>query len=372
MDLRDIPAPEQRAIWNIRGSDKIHLLYVPNIDHEGESPMAKGQKTDYKLERITAIGAVLKACRLCTSVRDTYSAGDTIEKDDRSPATVADYGAQALVIAELLTAFPADAIVAEEDAGDLQISENADIKAKVFAEIRRLKPMEDGEIIDAIAYGKHDPEFAERYWALDPLDGTKGFLRGEQFAVALALIEDGKIALGVLGCPNLPFDYGKADSRTGCIFIAVKGQGAFVRNFGTATESSIHTDNTIDETQITLCESFESGHSSHDASARIMKIMRVKKAPIRMDSQCKYAAVARGEASGYLRLPTKSDYEEKVWDHAAGSILVTEAGGSVTDIKGNHLDFSLGRTLRANRGVIATNGAIHQKLLEFIRKAQVY
>ena len=60
------------------------------------------------------------------------------------------------------------------------------------------------EILDNIDHGNGEP--ADLFWTLDPIDGTKGFLRGDQYAVALALIKEGKPVLGVLGCPNLPFD----------------------------------------------------------------------------------------------------------------------------------------------------------------------
>jgi 3'-phosphoadenosine 5'-phosphosulfate (PAPS) 3'-phosphatase len=70
-------------------------------------------------------------------------------------------------------------------------------------------------------------------WALDPIDGTKGFLRGEQFAVCLALIVDGQVQLGVMGCPNLPVDATNQDGEKGCLFITVKGQGAFQVNIST-------------------------------------------------------------------------------------------------------------------------------------------
>ena len=79
-----------------------------------------------------------------------------------------------------------------------------------------------------------------------------------------------------------------------------------------------------------------------------------------MDSQAKYAVVARGEADIYLRLPTRADYREKIWDHAAGALIVAEAGGVVTDITGRPLEFNHGRELAANRGVIVTNGRLHR------------
>ena len=77
--------------------------------------------------------------------------------------------------------------------------------------------------------------------------------------------------------------------------------------------------------------------------------------------------VARGDASIYLRLPVKADYVEKVWDHAAGMRIVTEAGGRVSDVDGQPLDFSRGRRLEGNRGVIVTNDSLHDSVLEAVK-----
>lgn len=62
---------------------------------------------------------------------------------------------------------------------------------------------------------------------MDPIDGTKGFLRGGQYAVCLALIVDGIVQVGVVGCPNLPIDHKKPEGEKGSLFIAIRGQGAF-------------------------------------------------------------------------------------------------------------------------------------------------
>jgi 3'(2'), 5'-bisphosphate nucleotidase len=85
-----------------------------------------------------------------------------------------------------------------------------------------------------------------------------------------------------------------------------------------------------------------------------------------MDSQAKYTAIARGDASIYLRLPREKAYREKIWDHAAGFIIVEEAGGSVTDFQGKPLDFLAGRTLKNNKGIVATNGHLHRQVLDAI------
>lgn len=89
-----------------------------------------------------------------------------------------------------------------------------------------------------------------------------------------------------------------------------------------------------------------------------------------MDSQAKYASIARADGDIYLRLPVgDGSYTEKIWDHAAGSLLVEEAGGIVSDAKGRPLDFSIGRTLQNNKGVVAAHKNVHGKVIEAVRKA---
>jgi len=87
-----------------------------------------------------------------------------------------------------------------------------------------------------------------------------------------------------------------------------------------------------------------------------------------MDSQAKYGSIARGAGDIYLRLPVRADYQEKIWDHAAGDIIVREAGGEVTDTLGRRLDFSKGRTLKENKGVVAAPKAIHGHILEVVKE----
>jgi 3'(2'), 5'-bisphosphate nucleotidase len=88
--------------------------------------------------------------------------------------------------------------------------------------------------------------------------------------------------------------------------------------------------------------------------------------PHRIDSQAKYAAVARGDAALYLRHSLSKTYIEKVWDHAAGVIVTEEAGGRVTDVHGQRLDFTVGRQLERNTGIVASNGLIHDRVLQAI------
>jgi len=79
-----------------------------------------------------------------------------------------------------------------------------------------------------------------------------------------------------------------------------------------------------------------------------------------------YAVVARGQADAYLRMPTSKTYVEKIWDHAAGSIIATEAGAIVTDITGAALDFTHGQRLETNRGVVCAAPHIHGRIIKAI------
>ena len=203
---------------------------------------------------------------------------------------------------------------------------------------------------------------------MDPIDGTKGFLRGEQYAVALALLIDGEVVVAALGCPNLKVDPDDPGSATGAVFSAVRGGGATMTPLdGDAAPTPVRVNPNQDPGQARFVESVEKGHSSHSRSSRIAQAAGITQEPVRLDSQAKYAVVARGEADVYLRL-ARADYREKIWDHAAGFLVCSEAGGVASDLAGNPLDFGQGRRLENNRGVIVTNGALHQRVLGAVQQ----
>lgn len=319
---------------------------------------------NYEAELKVATEAVIKACRLCMKVQSSLVSDDSITKKDNTPVTVADYGAQAVVCRELKNAFPDVPIVAEEDAAVLRKGEGKTLVPGILEYASEVFPGFDEEtLISSIDAGDYQGGSEGRFWTLDPIDGTKGFLRGEQYAVALALIEYGEVVLGVLGCPNLPLDLRNQEGERGCLLSAVKGEEAWVRPLTHNTPKKIQVSDLGDPKNAPFCESVESSHSSHGDSSRIAELLGVKAEPIRIDSQCKYAVLANGDASIYLRLPTRKDYVEKIWDHAAGSIIVEEAGGLVTDIYDKSLDFSLGRTLSGNKGIVGTNGLVHDQVI---------
>ena len=320
----------------------------------------------YEQELQAALRAVRLASRVCRLVQETIT-HEVLEKKDRSPVTVADFASQAVICRALEAAVPDDPIVGEEDASELALPENADFLTRIRNTLGQVDiPADDGEICRWIdrgcASGKSD-----RFWTLDPIDGTKGFLRREQYAVSLALIVDGRIQVAVLGCPNLPVDPSRAEPA-GVMFWAVRGAGSWMLPLaGDRSETRVHVSRTSDPKESRFCESVESSHSSHDLSARVAGDLGITLEPMRLDSQAKYAVVARGEADIYMRLPQKADYKEKIWDHAGGVLIIEEAGGKVTDLLGRPLEFDHGVTLSANRGVLATNHVLHESVFSVLK-----
>jgi len=317
---------------------------------------------DYQRELDVAAAAVAEAARLCQAVAAEITPA-MLEKKDKSPVTVADFGSQALVCRALHEAFPDDPIIAEEDSAALREADASELMKKVVDHVDGAQPgVTAEEVCQWIDYGGAS-EYSGRFWTLDPIDGTKGFLRKEQYAIALALIVNGEPTVAALACPNL---------QGGVIATAIKGRGAAMRPM-VAGEAAvpIAVSRTTDTARARFCESVESGHSSHSDAARIAEKLNITEEPVRMDSQAKYAAVAQGHADIYMRLPTRADYVEKIWDHAAGVLVVTEAGGRVTDIHGHALNFTHGRGLQDNKGVIVTNGPLHDALLEAIQTVGV-
>jgi 3'(2'), 5'-bisphosphate nucleotidase len=308
------------------------------------------------------LNSVAAACRVCRSVQEDLVQARTVEKGDRSPVTVADFASQAIVARELRRALPDVPLVGEEDSELLREAENRAVLQAILEQVRHPWPdVDERELLLAIDHGAADPDGVESFFTLDPIDGTKGFLRGDQYAVALGLIVEGEVAVGVLGCPNLT----GPDGSKGVLYAAVRERGAMALSIHrqTPTVFPIRVSPEEDPANIRFCQSVEKAHSHGGRAGEVAAILGVTAEPVGVDSQCKYGMVAQGSAELYLRIPRDDIYREKIWDHAAGSIIVEEAGGRVTDVHGKPLDFSRGRTLEVNRGVVASNGPNHDEVI---------
>lgn len=341
--------------------------------------------TRYHEDVVLATKAVRLASRLCQSVQRGLIAKETQTKSDKSPVTVADYGSQALVSWSLAREYPSGSfsMVAEEDSEELRTEEGAPMLERITQLVNEtiasdatldVGPLSKEDVLEAIDRGNSEGGSNGRHWVLDPIDGTRGFVRGDQYAIALGLLDNGKVVAGVLGCPNLPMESiangvpARSSERVGCLFSASLRAGTTVESLdGSGQPQPVHVSNVEDTALATFCESYESAHSMQDLTANIAGVLGVKAPPVRIDSQAKYGAMARGDAVIYLRFP-HAGYREKIWDHAAGAIVITEAGGEVFDAAGEPLDFSRGRWLDLETGIIATNKKLKPVVLSAVQK----
>jgi 3'(2'), 5'-bisphosphate nucleotidase len=316
----------------------------------------------------TALRAVSEACTVAREVQQGLGAIKKLTKEDYSPVTVADFAVQALVALRLHETLGSLSLVGEESAADLVGAQGETLITALIPAMQKVRPgLTRAEILAAVDLGNHDAS-ASTYWTLDPIDGTKGFLRGGQYAISLALIVEGEVVLGVLGCPNLGSDFARGfndPDPIGTVFFAERGRGAFTRapNAPNSAAMPVRVARDRPLSDMRICESVEAAHSRQDETQRIVEYLQTQGVPARLDSQCKYAVVARGQADAYLRLPTRADYVEKIWDHAAGMLVAIEAGATVSDIEGRPLDFSRGATLSRNRGIVCAPAPFHAAIV---------
>lgn len=299
-----------------------------------------------------------------------------------SPVTVADFTVQALILGGLSAVYPADRFIAEETSAQLREGGADVVRAVVDAvgEFGVAGPCDAASVCASLDLGSTGAaggwSATGRTWVLDPIDGTKGFVRGEQFAIALSLLDGGAPVVAVLGCPNLAGPGGQG----GALFWAERGHGAYCRGVRGESDGDepgsvdcvdepLRVDAAAGAADVVRCESAEAAHSSFGRSAAAASALGFVRPPIRIDGQGKYGLLARGEAHVYTRLP-RPGYVENIWDVAAGALIVQEAGGRVTDTLGRELDFSLGSSLAADvRGVVATAGPLHGAVLAALADA---
>lgn len=328
----------------------------------------------------TARHAVGLACVVTRHVQSRLAHIRAISKEDKSPVTIADLAAQAVIAKTLSERLPPLPLIAEEDADFLRDPKNRVHLEQALEAASLVWPNVTADrFLSAIDMGRaaRDSRPAA-FWTLDPIDGTKGFVRGRQYAIALAGITLGKPMLGVLGCPNLVHntvgDYDVPDpTGAGSLYSAAEGCGATL-TIGCDPKSAttpLKVKTRGEGAPVVLASSIEQGHTSgalvDRATARLPEGTEVKHA--RLDSQCKYALVARGDADVYLRIsPIESTRKECIWDHAAGVIVCQEAGMTVTDVANKPLDFGVGTKLDQNRGVLAGHPDVHALMLDAVSK----
>lgn len=337
--------------------------------------------------------ACLAVQRASLATRQVYAAADrgVSEKLDASLVTVADFAAQALLISAIHHNFPEDGFLGEETAailrGDVQLQDRvwhvvSTTKLDDPAENELLAvPASKGEMLDIIDLGRRTlpNQAGQRFWILDPVDGTSTFLQGKQYAVCLALVAQGVQKVGVLGCPNFavscpPIMEDSVNLRGfGFMLSAVAGHGTHVRPM---SRGSLEPATVVDHLHhiqtvrgIRFIDSSTHPAISAAAHAEVARELGIPWPGTELWAmQVKYAALALGQGDVVVRMPPSKSFRPYVWDHAGGQLIFEEAGGKLTDINGKAFDFTAGLKLENNYGLVGAPRHIHEQILRVVQR----
>lgn len=363
------------------------------------------EKAKYYNELEAAANVVERACRLCVDVKASLfsSDGRILEKNDNTPVTIADFGVQALVSLEMSKLFPHIPLVAEEDSAFLRSSNLVDAVVEVVSDKATSEELATVDVFDAIDRGGRDAcNFGSKpatYWVLDPIDGTRGFVKGSEalYVVGLALVVDGNIVLGVMGCPNwqesdpeVPNSENLALSKnspaSGVIMVSHIGCGTWRMNLWGITNITGGSSRKWLRCLVDDCQSVQKAHYcipesqtweslplsaafSATFDSEIVGNQHISLLSTCCGSLCKYLLVASGRASTFIQ-QSKTQTTIKTWDHAVGVICVHEAGGKVADWRGADLDFAADeverRIIFPSGGILVSNESLHYQLLDII------
>ena len=231
--------------------------------------------------------------------------------DDAEPVTQADTIANDLIVSHLKREFPDDGILAEESVDTMHRLEKS------------------------------------RVWMVDPLDGTNGFIDGNgDFAVQIGLAEDGLCTLGVVYQP-LP----------GVMYRAIRGEGTWIERPNFEPERA-----TVSQTRA-LSDMRLAASRSH-RSPRMNKV--VERFGFREEVQrgsvgIKIGLLIEQQCDVYIHLSPRT----KQWDTCAPEVILTEAGGRITDLFGYPLDYNVPDVQNRN-GLIASNGVSHDQIIDML------
>ena len=229
--------------------------------------------------------------------------------DDYEPVTEADRVANGIIVDRLASEFPRDGILAEE-------SIDTD---------RRLEK--------------------SRVWMVDPLDGTTGFIQGNgDFAVQIGLVENGECVVGVVYQP-----------LSGLMYRAVRGAGSWVERPNFPTERATVSDRT-DLMKMRLAAS--RSHRSPRMN-RVVSSLGFREEVQRGSVGIKVGLIVEQECDVYIHLSPRT----KQWDTCAPQLILTEAGGKLTDLFGRKLCYNTADIQNRN-GLVATNGVAHKQIVE--------
>ena len=346
-------------------------------------------------------------------------------KSDLSPVTVADLAIQTVILQVLSTVFPSHGLVAEESAEQLRADaqlldcvqsvavaharesgfcwgtggcEKLEEKAAVLEILDRAgagtgitsqmsRGVEAGEDGAVNRNGNENGNGQEQpFWVVDPIDGTQAFLRGEQYAINVALIKGGRQELSVVACPLLSADVteGPVTDATvdahgvGSVMFAARGQGAFVLPLEVDRELDVRKARRLRRyaDEVVSTEQLRSVNATRvDSGLRAVHEAVGERLGVEFPG-CdligwvpRWVALARGLANMTVWVYKRRNRFAKIWDHAGAMLLFEETGGVITDVDGRPINLSRGRLLDANFGFVAAPPQLHSLILAETQQA---
>lgn len=249
--------------------------------------------------------ALAAAARATAYLRSAYESFKPIPNAPASISTEADRASQELILSHLAAAFPGDALCAEEATATLQAARRS----------------------------------GERLWVVDPIDGTRGFAKKNgEFSVMIGLVDRGQVVVGVVSEP--------AFSR---LTFADLGGGCWVQTESGTTRAHVTRTQSLAESVVVQSHATKGETPWPIAALRPQRVVETYSAGVKL------AIVARGEADIYVN--TYANFSD--WDICAGHLLVTEAGGQVSEISGQPIRYGKPDNVQTG-GLLATNGILHK------------
>jgi len=299
----------------------------------------------YQDELTIAINIVKKASKITEWFKN--HGFQSYKKKDKSPVTLADFTSQIFILSQLKENFYEDQIFAEEESS--LFSKDIEVLIKKCFVDNNLKLNE--EFSSLLNYRGSQ---SKRQWIVDPIDGTKGYLRGLSYAVGIGLMENSEPKMCVIGVPNYK-------NEELAIFIAERGEGAQA-SYGDKEFTPIQVSQKNNLSSSVMCQSL---HHNKQWINKLAEMIGVKKITS-IDGMGKFCMVADGSADLYVR-EMNVDYSFS-WDYMPGDLLVREAGGTITDLNNTNLTFEKNKCRWTAPGIIASNGILHDDIISNIKK----
>jgi len=310
------------------------------------------------------IQAVQQAAQLTKSLQSGHFDANT--KDDDSPVTNADYGAQAILGRAIQQHFPADGVMGEEGSEGFQSLMSAAAQQALAERVGGIlgESVTPDDLATWLDVGR-DQRDAERVWVIDPVDGTKGFVNDRYYAICVGLLEGGQPTQAVIGLPRSPLDVDGSIAYTAGDHVTVMALD------GTSQRQVSASGRGADDSDLLILDSVRLPDEERQRAEAVRQSAGLSSAPLELyDSQLKYTTIAAGYGDVFVRLPRDIQADpHKAWDHVTGAALLRAAGGTFTDVLGQPVDFTQGEIL-PHLGFVASNGNpdLHATLLKAIRE----